>query len=618
MNTFLVVHSKDPMIEARSLVDIEKAKRFVVVRPQGFNQVHKQNVAILSWLVNERSSRAYVDNSEFGVLVYDGLPFLPGENGRLRKLCLADVVAKGAESCFSKLVGEYSLAVSIEGNTSVTSNIGGSHPIYWVETKDFVAFSNRAALFFAVRGVDMEINQEALEQISYQGYVGSYLTPFGNVRKLLPGSRVSVSSDGVVVLCESKYADIVDHSTTEEFSKNPTSAFESVFANVKEYVRRYQEECENLPISLGLSGGKDSRLMLALLRGAGADSLHVWTRGPAYSHDVVPAKEITSILALRDHELRRPSASPAPKVSAQTIVNCLNYHEGQLSLYDFQGVSDNHFIVATGHQTGLRPGSFERCDLSSFDSFLRDACSVRTHDPLRVQVPVVRSRNLELYKEFFVALRDQGVPVAELPDQYYLRQRMPSWASVFINSDHYSGPQLSPLITAITYRFILSVPKKVRDYEIFHLMGIALHEPRLIDVPFGNQAWRPGIQKAVDDLGLGVKVRPRIPYRSHRSFPNLANPYISNIKISYAEGLRPVVTDLMKRHRGYFSRFLDLERLEECGKAIRGLNFPQLYVLLGIYGSVLLKEYGMSLYDINDRASVVTDLKDRIEKGGAV
>jgi hypothetical protein len=501
------------------------------------------------------------------------------------------------------------------GQVLVTCSLGGSHAVYYTVNQDFIAFSNRAPLLLALPSTADELSTDASSWLCYQGYIGGTLTPFKEIKKLPSGAIAKVDEDANLIIQIAKYRDILDPRIQELFSENPAVAFEETCWKMVDYLERFTAYYDSMPLHVRLSGGKDSRLVLALLLKAGLENTisSIMTRGPSYSPEVLAAQDVCKAIGYENHEIRRPAPNSITEISFQMIVNTINYTEGNLSLYDFMGIHPRKETSVCGHQLTLRPGAYKNCRQSSFEAFVEDATIARFHDPLSVLRGVYLERIQSDFAQTFCRYREEGAALTEFGDLHLLRDRLQNWAAVFNNADYYSGPLTNPLLLPEVLRFAFSMPAEARSLEMPHYVWMKFCDARLPGIPFADDAWKPRLFHKLSALGMSVDPGERtvIAYQSHGSFPDLANPLIPSLKLSYFHALRPVMRGLLKEQKDRVSEYLDVKRLDDLLTEHRDPTLGELYCTMGVYADLLLRAYGKALFRRSESSAVAEELRDR-------
>jgi asparagine synthase (glutamine-hydrolysing) len=157
-----------------------------------------------------------------------------------------------------KLVGAYAIAVwdPRERCLILARDRAGERPLFFTQLKDDVIFATEIASLVSACKLPVTFNHAALQRYLQFGLFASPDSPFANIRKVKPGSRVRVDARGV------------HHATYWRWgfagtAKQPPSphTFDPVF---REAVRRQSDV--DVDFAVFLSGGVDSSLVSAVTR----------------------------------------------------------------------------------------------------------------------------------------------------------------------------------------------------------------------------------------------------------------------------------------------------------------------------------------------------------------
>jgi hypothetical protein len=613
MNVFVAVWSKGPGLA----LDEEAVQRLLPAPPVATAswRSHDRRVHILSAIIGPPPAGAQpIESGDGWGAVTDGI-LLPRDESALEgrpDWLLRHLRSLDGHRGFAGL-GEYALAWSDGRSLYARSNVGCSHNLYIAETSHGVAISNRSVCLLGVDGVGTELDAHAVRWKAFQGYVGGRRTAFAAVRKLPNGVELTISPRGEVEKRPATVASLADPALRENFLRRPRELFENALDDLARYMARVHRALGAKPIDLPLSGGKDSRAIFALLLHAGLrdEIASIWTRGTLYSPEVLAAQDLCRAASFHGHEVRRPPHISPARVSAGTMVRTLDLGEGMLSLFDFCAIDPHATFRFQGHELGLRAGRFAKCRTASLEQFVEDALGTWS-DPLGVGRATAELRS-EL-RALFEEEHARGTPVEDLGDAYAVFHRLPDWAGVINAVDYCSGPISNPLLERRAVELAFSVPARFRRGELFHYLTLLHAFPPFLDVPFADQKWPPGLADRLLELGIDAAPRTPPPYRSRPFFPNLRNPYVPNFKLIYYRRMRPLMLLLLDKHRDFFEPLLDVEKLAERLRGVDDPSFQHLYVSLGVYSAILLREYGGNLFDRTRRADVVTDLQEKLDE----
>ena len=180
------------------------------------------------------------------------------------------------EDCVKHLDGMFAFAIWDESSQQlfVARDRMGIKPLYFnITTVAFTFASNSQALL--TQELDKSINPVALhQQLSLHGVVPAPNTIINGIRKLKPGTFVTLSSDGK--LREKTYW----HPSAKRLEKNISD---------QDYIERTHElltaavmkrmSASDVRIGVLLSGGLDSSLIVALLKEAGHEDIRTFSIG---------------------------------------------------------------------------------------------------------------------------------------------------------------------------------------------------------------------------------------------------------------------------------------------------------------------------------------------------
>lgn len=543
--------------------------------------------------------RTYLLRDGRGVLTFDGFPDTGGDlsSPELSARAMMDAARRDLRS----LTGEFSLAWAEDDRVQVYTNPGGTHAVYWTETPDLIAFSNRLPLLLALPGVPQDLDPGAVQWLCYQGFVQRGATLFRAVR-MLPSGAVATASPGEGVrVSEFSYSDWMGDAAPLGDRPDPGALRRAFAAHCDEmtgYLHRMHAFYGSPDIQLPLSGGKDSRLILALLMKAGLkDSIRqIYTNGPLYAPDVLSAQAVAEKVRLSGiHCIRRPDPVPsAVSLGMDAVVTSVNITGGQLSTHDLCGVApEKGELVIGGHQS-IRDAWFLPCPSDSLDGFCSALFSRHFHDPLCLLGPEVRKPFQEAFAGIFRPWhQSEGAPLDVLAELFALRERHVRWVAVISTGAYTGSPVSNPLMHERLYRRTLSLPVNYRHQELYHYMMTATAAPELVAVPFADQQW-PGRLREL--LGAAFDVPMTVPFRSSRHFPSLSNPYLPPRKLAYYEMLKPFMLFLAEKHRDFLEPHLSMERIRMAMAPNPQVLVPELLCGMGLYTALLVAEFGTALF----------------------
>jgi hypothetical protein len=332
-------------------------------------------------------------------------------------------------------------------------------------------------------------------------------------------------------------------------------------------------------LELALSGGKDSRLMLAILLDG---DLHrdikftSWNFGTpeAPSADTQVATRLAERYGLNLEVATIPSATSTPldpdaflrRVATHTVIT-----DGLVGAYAALPAR----IWPHKRLTGLygealqhyAKGATEPTAEVRIDSFL-------PIDPFGALMPDARAALAAEAESEILRYQDEATEPGDPPDIFYITQRLPNWAGV---QALYAG-MFSPLYNLDLLALPFEVPVQDRKDLWVHHSIISDVSAELADIPFANDEWparfREPAQAVTNPSGMPA-------FGSWQAGVNTSPP------------LRSAVTDLIADEHGPWWDWLDRERLLGLLRSETQLTLPQLE---GLYGIAVVAQWRSQPY----------------------
>jgi hypothetical protein len=246
------------------------------------------------------------------------------------------------------------------------------------------------------------------------------------------------------------------------------------------------------PVRLGLSGGRDSRLMAAVLHAAGVP-FTARTHGFADSPDVVLAARIAKALGV-EHEVALTGSRERPEWievehPLDRAVHVIRMCEGMTSAYE----QVNRYAPYS-----LRPGTSGSGGETLRGGFLYDQDDI-TLAGLRRRVrtiflsaedfvtPEGNARARRMHQDWDPATPREGLDAL---DQLYLRYRTGRWIVGSHTATWMNSPDYHPFFDDRVVREFLALPAEWRRSEepVSELIGLLA--PELRDIPIEGKPWR--------------------------------------------------------------------------------------------------------------------------------
>jgi hypothetical protein len=248
------------------------------------------------------------------------------------------------------------------------------------------------------------------------------------------------------------------------------------------------------PVAMGLTGGADSRLMLAALRGATDDVLFYTVDAPGARFDRVRAAEIALRFGLRHRVLPYVRATPA---QAEVWDRRVGHAVETVNRWMHPSVAPLCEYACVG---GLG-GEVGRCFL--WPELANVPQTIDARDVVdRLKLP--RLRRLEARIARWLAELPETDP-ARVLDIAYIEQRMGTWGF----APSYSNPRslvLHPLGSAAALRAMLALPAEYRQNEGMVRGVIERCWPELLELPINRYGDRRDLGRRLARLARPVRV----------------------------------------------------------------------------------------------------------------
>jgi asparagine synthase (glutamine-hydrolysing) len=254
----------------------------------------------------------------------------------------------GAE-CVNKLRGMFAFALYDERRRKllIARDRFGKKPLYYALAGQRLYFGSEIKAIHAVAPELAEVNNEALLQYMYFGYVPDPITSFLPIQKLPPGHLLEFEGGAVQIR---EYWDLPQYNTHQPGSEEEC---------LEELERRLAEAVKirlisDVPLGALLSGGIDSSTVVALM--ARASSKPVKTFSIGFSHDDFNEAHYARIVAKRfgteHHEM---VLEPNVVETVETLTSSLEEPFGDSSMlptYYVSCMARKHVTVALSGDGG--------------------------------------------------------------------------------------------------------------------------------------------------------------------------------------------------------------------------------------------------------------------------
>lgn len=365
----------------------------------------------------------------------------------------------------------------------IASSVMPASQLYFGETEDIHVVASRAALVSALCGnVWLKVdNILAFHSMVRAGFLTGVDTPYKNVR-LLPLNSSVMMGDGFCELSEPEHPVGV---TGEPCDVECGAA--TVAEALVESLALMRDR--DVPLSLSLSGGRDSRLMAAALHAAGVPFEAV-TIGFPGDTDVELAKVVAEKLRIPIRVQPRADNSDGQMYVEHPVnraCRVVDLAEATTSAWDDvhppTGWLGRVSISGIGGEV-LRGGYAYSMNEVTVEKARRKVHNIFGASPLHT---VQSNEAAQARAEYWLRVVEEDVYRAM--DLLYLYERLGRWglarASVTTRNAFFS-----PFLDNLVLRSVLGIPPDIRMSERLSASLVSRLAPELTDVPLEGRPWR--------------------------------------------------------------------------------------------------------------------------------
>jgi hypothetical protein len=378
--------------------------------------------------------------------------------------------------------------VSLRARTTLTR----VDPVYLAEVPGAVIVSDRASWAAAVSGRLGVPDPVTVAAFLSLGYPVGTATPFRGVRALGGAQQLTVTG-GRLAIASARAEGRVPGEGGGPYRQVADALIEAV---------RPLGELGG-PVELSLTGGKDSRLVVAALTAAKVP-FRARTHGFATHPDVIVAAMIASRLGV-EHVVTEPRAAAPEQAPDETelvarLRSAVLVCDGMLSAFENLGRPDPQRsaepVQAGGHggellRGGYAPAAWTKRSPARAWSEARGAELFRRMVTRRLGLlhPAAAGEYLASLAPFAAALR-RG-PLHAL-DEFYLVNRAGRWSAAARQAYLLRSPMAQPLFDDQVVRAARAVPLEDRITDRLHRGVLAELCPDLLDLPLAGSEWKSG------------------------------------------------------------------------------------------------------------------------------
>jgi hypothetical protein len=422
----------------------------------------------------------------------------------------------GPSSALSDLLGgAYNFVGVTPAGLRAFTDFSGLFPLYWRQDGDAVIFSNRCGCL-AAEASEHKWDLQALAWIiGHANLFGNHM-PTRDVSYLTPGIEARVESPGSRV-----HLQVSDEWIWPSPSEDPLRAdlTSSEWGDITDALVENFRALHDVdsPMQLMLSGGKDSRLCLALAKAAGlADKVECITNGAPGGPEVRCAEAVAHVAGFQHHLgalalAANPDESTAPYADEWRRLRQHVYRyeaivcprDGTTESPSATTLSIKGFggeLYRRGHAQ-----QFKRKVPSTVDEMATAFANYhQKHDPLGILQAGERSFQAAWLTNW-VHETARSVRLDVLPEKFYVDYRLGHWNGPLGQATP-TDIKLNPLLSPFAAMKYLTLSPRARATDRLHFEVMRRTANELLQVPLLNDVWAPEL--ASESLGL-----PSEPFR---------------------------------------------------------------------------------------------------------
>lgn len=422
-----------------------------------------------------------------GACVIHGLIWRTGTGRLLDASAVAALLDRPGAQLPDDAAGEYAIArLHGDGTLEAFGDPAGLHQLFRA-TDGRPILANRAA-YVALIGEMAETGREGALWLGAIGYRVGAEGSWAGVAQLGQGERLIVTRSTCSV--ERRPFSLAE---PRGFAHGGAALVEEGLEQAKAAIRLVAGDgAFDLPIT----GGKDSRVVLAIALAAGfKDRLTLFTRGYAGHPDVAVGEMIAASIGV-PHRREPPLGSDLPAdLSPRAFLRLLGtiawQADGGIGGWDnISGTTAGRATIVSGHLGEVLKAYAKRPPPGALDP----ATMVRLQapfDPVDLLRPEGRSILVDRIGERMAVHRAGGAEEGDLPDLFYWENRVPNWLGGIRGIKAFERQPILPLGVPALMALAFRMRADERKIELAHLKLIEAAAPELIDLPFAHQSWSP-------------------------------------------------------------------------------------------------------------------------------
>lgn len=422
------------------------------------------------------------------------------------KLARLDAIPTLAEEA-SQVAGRFSVLVvdRLRGRFALATQPARIDSIFTAENDRFVFFGNQASVLSALRDGAVRYAPGQLISFLNSGFFAHEDTPYEGVRCVnayttiqCVGGRITQNKICLSTLKTSEGDEEVSSQRLEATNSSPVLPEQML----SDFVRAFSP-IKPTYFELGMTGGMDSRLVLAGAVAAGVDlECYTCAYGDSNRADLWVARRVAQLANVRHYTLETPrfmleGATPFVKLR-QTALWTLSATDGMLGcqypVEPFYVHSGTRNLDGAGGEI-LRGGYGERIAKPTKTQVVAHMQRLWNHSAELFHSDLVAEESDRIHA--FVKSFPAWVSAADLFDLLYLDARCGRWTAAATSA---SSSRIHPLLDNVVVRHAFKIPRRARRHHLVHRQLIERLLPAAKDFPLADKFWHgttPGEREAL-------------------------------------------------------------------------------------------------------------------------
>lgn len=398
------------------------------------------------------------------------------------------------------VAGEYAVArLHPCGTLEAFGDPAGLHALFHRADRR-AAIASRAAFLAAMAG-EQRAEAEAGLWLAAIGYRVGTITGWRGVEQLAQGARIVAT--GPRLRIDPSPVPLLP--PERGFANGGAALIEEGIGQAKAAIRLAAGEGA---LDLPITGGKDSRVVLAIALAAGLrDRLTLFTRGYVGHPDVIAGAGIAAAIGV-PHRREAPLGADGPAdLSGDAFLRLLGtiayQADGGMGGWDnVTGHEPGQASLVTGHMGELLKAYAKRPAGAGALDPVKMVKLQAPFDPMGLIRPGARNVLIGRLAAQMAQARLGGAREGDQPDLFYWRNRIPNWLGGIRGIKSFERQPVLPLGVPALMALAFRMTPEERKAELAHFRLIERAAPELLALPFAHQRW--------DDSLAGASARPPI------------------------------------------------------------------------------------------------------------